>query len=346
MKNKLQPNSTSRILYQYIRYLKEAKGRKDGTIKKAEQALNKWFLEAKGYSTNKPLHSDMIIIFKEHLRKPKPDGSTLAPGTRADILLQIREFFQWLSIQPGYKSKINASVLSYFHPSPEESSYRKHHTSREYPTLHQVKIIVNSIELNSPLDARDQALIAFLLISGIRVDAAASLNIGSLNRRNMSIEQDPRMGARTKFSKFIKTYLINFDNELLQIFLNWHESLLNKGFGNKDPLFPKAQTKQEGLSFVPSTELSREFMSASQIRKIVKQHCYSANMAYFNPHSFRHACVSLAFERARDAQDIKAISINIGHESAVHVIDTYGQLPDKMISKIIHNLGENDGKDL
>jgi len=336
---KKQPNKKAKVLHDYFRYLTQAKGRKPGSVRKAENAIHCWIKENGKYDFHDRLNSDMIITFKTKMRDMHRKPKKLSPGSVMDILLQLKQFFQWLSLQPGYKSKINSSDLQYFQPSPEEISYRAHHRAKDYPTLQQVKLLAKSILINSPVDMRDRALVALLLISGIRIDAAASLTIGSFNRKKMYIDQDPKDGVRTKFTKYIKTYLINFDDELFDTVAQWFDYLLKDGSGNRDPLFPKAKVEQDGLAFVKSTELCREFISASQMRRTIKQRCLSAGLPYFNPHSFRHACVALAFESATNAQEIKAISQNLGHETAVHVINTYGQLPEKTIETIIRSLG-------
>lgn len=338
-KNRNKEQGRAKVTRSFLRFLTEAKGRKPGSIRKAEYALVRWNKANPKHNFDERLSIDAILNFKAKLRDRSPGGKALSPGTVMDILIQMRQFFEWLSLQPGYKSKINATDLQYFQPSPDETSYRKYHKSNDYPTLTQVKMLVDSVPNYLPVDMRDRALIAFLLLSGIRIDAAASLTIGCFNRSKMKITQDPRDGVRTKFSKCIVTFLIDFDEDLFDVVAHWYDYLTLRGYGNRDPLFPKAKTEQDGLAFVVSTDLTKEFISASQMRRVIKQRCLAADMPYFKPHSFRHACTALAIERASDAQEIKALSINLGHESAVHVIDTYGQLPEKKMEMIIRNLG-------
>lgn len=330
----------SKYQYRYIRYLREAKGRKEGTIKKAEDALRRWFAFTKNKTIKAKLSNVKITDFKQELRKVRPNGRRLSPGSIFDVLLQVKSFFEWLSQQPGFKSLINASDLAYFSPNREEMEYRKYHNRKKYPTLQQVKLLIKSIPPDAIISRRDRSFIAFLLLSGIRADAAVSLTLGNFDRELMMVDQNPRDGVRTKFSKRIKTVLMPFDEELYQIVGNWYDELIELGFGFDDPLFPKAKTAVEGISFVPSGELSRGYISASQMRKVISEHCQTADLPNFSPHSFRHACVKLAMDLAKDGRSIKAISKNLGHNSAIHIIDTYGQMTDMDLMQIIKSLGE------
>jgi len=325
--------------YLYIRYLREAKGRKEGTIRKAEDAIRRWFAYTKNKTIKVKLSDAKIVDFKQDLRKIKPNGRKLSPGTVFDILLQTKSFFEWLAQQQGFKSLISPAVLAYFTPNREEAAYRKCRPPKRYPTLPQVKLLVNSINPDTIIRRRDRAIIAFLLLSGGRIDAVVSLTLGNFDCEKMSVDQDPFSGVRTKFSKRIITVLFIFDDELYCLVREWYDELISLGFGYDDPLFPKAKAEVDGIAFVPSGELSRGFVSASQIRKLIAIHCKAASLPVFNPHSFRHACAKLAMDLARDGREIKAISNNLGHNTAVHIIDTYGQICEMELTQIIQSLG-------
>ncbi len=326
----------AKLQYQYTRYLREAKGRKEGTVKKAEDALRRWFYFTKQKTLKTKLTDAKIFDFKQMLRAVQPNGRRLSPGTIFDVLLQVKCFFDWLGQQPGYKSMISKSVLAYFAPNRDEVEYRKYRNRKIFPTLPQVKILVRSISCDSILGRRDRAFIAIMLLTGIRIDALVSLKLDSFDREFMVVDQNPQDGVRTKFSKRFKTVIIPFDDHLYDVVGKWYDELMELGFGYNDPLFPKAKMEVDGISFISSGELSRGFISASQMRKLIAEHCQRAGLPRFNPHSFRHACVKLAMDLAKDGKTIKAISTNLGHNSAVHVIDTYGQMTDLDIMQTIN----------
>jgi integrase len=323
-----------------MKYQTEAQGRKSGTIKKAENALKHWddFTNNKAYK--KTLLPDTICSFKDNLRAPDKDGHERSPGTVSDILLQLKPFFHWLSEQPGYKSVIQKSNLQYFNPNQDEKNYRYYREVREYPTQQQVMQLYRSVNPVSLPDQRDKALIAFMYLSGLRIDTIASLTIGSFDSRSLRVDQNPNKGIRTKFSKHTVSYVFEFDDDLTKTIRDWHALLKEKGFGNSDPLFPKAAMEKEGLSYTNSTDICKEPITSSRLRKIIKERFKEANLPYFNPHSFRHAAVGNAIANADNAEEIKAISQNMGHESVIHIFNTYGKLPEKTLQNCIKNIGK------
>ena len=143
------------------------------------------------------------------------------------------------------------------------------------------------------------------------------------------INQDPKLGVQTKFSKTIRSYLFRFDETMVKYFLEWYEHLrTDKVFGNTDPIFPrnKIENAENSLSFV-SNEIDDKFwQSATSIRDIFKQRFEHAGIEYFSPHTFRHLAVKLALQKCRNGHEIKAVSQNFGHEYVNTVMMTYGTL--------------------
>jgi len=332
----------NKVIYTYCTYIREGLRKKEASVKKFEHAINLWNKFTKGKDFRKCTNQKYYLEFKDEIRSnTRSLFNEFSQGHRWQILNNLQGFFKWLSQRPGYKNSTKMSDLVYLSPSKEESDYRNYHEVKNYPTLQQVIKLCDSIKINNDIDLRDRALIAFLFISAIRVDAVASLLICSYKQKSGFIDQNPRHGVRVKFSKQIKTYLFPLSSKLKLYFDEYYNQLINKGFGNDKPLFPKSEIKMDGLSFCKRDTLSQDFMSSSTIREIIKDRCDEAQMERFNPHSFRHGCIALAFENAKDAQEIKAISQNVGHASIQHVMTTYGQLPDKTLELCIKNIGDS-----
>jgi len=341
---KNRQNRFSTIQYKYVQFLREANHRSEGTICKVETALQKWVEYNPSYSVkDDKVDHDLIVDFKNELRSGK--GKGLSKSYKRDILIQLKQFFEWLSQQNGYKSKIVKTDILYFKPSKEDNTIRRHRRSKGYPTIEQVRCIIKSIPSNGVLNLRDCAFISLLFCTGMRITSAVSLTLEMFDKSNQCFYQDPGIGAKTKYSKCIVTPIFMFDQEMLDIILKWYGYLNSIGFGHKDPLFPKAEVKQEGIVFVHSEQLTRESISTSQMSKIVKQRCKKAIDCEFSPHKFRHACTYYAMEKATTALDIKAISQSLGHESIELVLNTYGTLSEKELIETINSLGRgNDAK--
>ncbi len=335
-------NDNHKMIYSYCTYIREGLRKKDASVKKFEHAINLWNKFTKNKDFKKCTNQKYYLEFKEEIRNnTRSIFNQFSPGTVWQILNNLQNFFKWLSQRPGYRKSTKMSDLAYLNPSKDEANYRNYHEVKNYPTLQQVIMLCDSIEIKNDIDLRDRALIAFLFISAIRVDAVASLIICSYKQKPGFIDQNPKQGVRVKFSKQIKTFLFPFNTRLMGYFNDYYTKLIKKGFGNDKPLFPKSEIKMDGLSFCKPDTLSQNFMSSSRIREIIKSRCDEAQIEHFNPHSFRHGCIALAFENAKDAQEVKAISQNVGHASIKHVMTTYGQLPDKTLEQCIKNLGDN-----
>ncbi len=196
----------------------------------------------------------------------------------------------------------------------------------EFPLLNQVEHLCESIDGMGLIGKRDRAIIAYLFITGSRVDAAASMLIGCLDPVRCLVDQNPKKGVWTKNSKHILTVLFPFSNYLTDIVLDWHKLVLSMYYGVIDPLFPAVESAMEDLAFVESDQLSHRALSASGMRDIIKKRCLEAGMQYFHPHAFRHGHVYEARLRSKNEQDNEAISKNLGHESTGLIRTTYAQL--------------------
>lgn len=331
-------NQNAHMVHRYLRFEREGHGRSELTIRKLEYALSVWSDKMPNHDFKSKLTQEKIIEFKDKLRA----SETISVGTRCGILRHNYAFFEWLSQQTGYRSKVKPMDLKYFLPNRNERSQRNCNGPVDFPLLSQILQICESIAGEGLLDQRDQAIIAFLFITGARVDAVASLPIGCIDIVRGIIDQNPRKGVRTKNSKHIRTVIFPFSAYLTKIVREWHKKLLLKGYGANDPFFPSAAPEKEGLAYVESVDLSHEALTASGIRRIIKRRCQEAGLPYFHPHALRHGCVYEARLRGKNVQDTQAISQNIGHESMNLIIDTYAQIPESILSQCIKNLEKEE----
>lgn len=341
-KIKKASNQNQKLTFDYCLYLKNALGRKNATIKKFEYAISLWLKFTKNKDFKLCANQKIYLDFKEALREGSINGKDISPGSISQILYNLKNFMTWLSQKQGYKSVVKISDIEYLNPSQEEKHYKEWANNVDYPTKEQVEFLCKSIKIENDIDLRDRALIAFMLLSAIRIDALVSLKILSYRQKDKMIDQNPKDKIRVKFSKRITTYLFKFDDTLFKYFDDYYSFLINKGHSKKSALFPKAKINMNGSSFCKSTSLSEEHLSASRVREIIRERCKEANLQYFIPHSFRHAAIAQAFENCSDAQEIKAISQNVGHSSITHVMNIYGQLPEKTLKNCIDNISHNE----
>jgi integrase len=94
------------------------------------------------------------------------------------------------------------------------------------------------------------------------------------------------------------------------------------------------EKKNHDLCFVAERVESVYWKSTNSIREIVKKRASQAGLEYFHPHSFRHTAIYLAMKRCRNAEEIKAVSQNFGHENVGTTLMTYGKLDDLIANSV------------
>jgi integrase len=110
--------------------------------------------------------------------------------------------------QPGYKSRINPNDINYIRPNNIEDKQASNIKVKNHPNLVYFIKICKSINGTSEIDVNDKALIPFLFLTPIRVDAAISLSLGCINMEDLMVYQDPIKKVRTKFSENIVSMVL------------------------------------------------------------------------------------------------------------------------------------------
>lgn len=291
---------------------------------------------------------DRALEYKETLRKKRHNGKTISQNSIRTYLIHLKSFFEWLGTQPGYK-KITPDSLEYLKVSKKESRLAAQRTIRKYPLMEYISKLVLSIDVESEVDQRDQALISFCFLTGMRDSALTSLPLGNIDEKKLYVFQNPHNGVKTKFSKIIYSKIFRFDEELLSIVIDWINTLKSKGYSIHDPLFPRSKSVQisEGYSFKEATEVEPRFWTTSNsIRNIFKQRAEKANLQYFPPHTFRHAAIYYALKFACNGEEIKAISQNFGHEDISTTLSTYAQYSPDHLFEVLDKMEFNENEDI
>jgi len=336
-----KPNLKNELVKRkFFRWLKEANGNCDSTVNNIENTIL-LYEEFTGNADFKTFSPDKATEFKKWLKKRVFRGKSISLVTYHSYLRSLRKFFRWLSWQPGYKSKISPDMVDYLSISEKEERIATLCNPRNFPPLDYVVKLADSIKINSEIDLRDRALIAFTLSSGMRDKAIATLPLGCLDEENLKIDQNPKKGVETKFSKHIPSILFNFNDHLLAYIIEWVKHLKSKGFGSQDPLFPRSKTEQgeNNLSFEEAKEVEPVYWQGTgRIREIFKRRSSEAGLPYFPPHTFRHLAVDLALRHCKTGDQIKAISQNFGHEHIATTLSAYANYDPQRLSEILKNI--------
>ena len=338
---KHNPNN-ERIKREYLTFLKEAKRKSEPTVDAAAKALNR-FEEYTKFRDFKAFHQRQAIAFKNHLAEQKAlkSGENLSKATLNSTLNHLKRFFQWLALQPGYKSCIQYLDAEYFNLSANDTRIATAKRNQRFPTLEQIKHVINTMPVTTDIEKRNRALIAFTLLTGARDSAIASSKLKHVHMTAGRIDQDARE-VETKFGKTFTTYFFPVGEEIFKIVSEWVSYLRDdKLWGNDDPLFPATQIGIGANRQFEALGLSRKnWSNASPIRTIFKEAFTLAGLPYYNPHSFRNTLVKLGEEVCKTPEAFKAWSQNLGHEKVLTTFLSYGVVADQRQGEIIRGLAK------
>ena len=329
-----------RVKRKYLVFLKEAKRQNESSLDAVAMALSR-FENYNKYRNFKAFHFEQAVGFKKYLagQENKQTGKKLSKATLNSILRHLKGFFQWLAMQSGYKSRINYTDTEYFNLSEKDTRIATARRSKPVPTVEQINHVIESMPVNTDIERRNRALIAFTLLTGIRDSAIASLKLKHVNLLDNSVFQDARE-VKTKFSKTFTSYFFPVGDDIQEIVVDWVNYLKTELlYGNDDPLFPKTNVIQgKNRTFEPSGFNREHWQTASPIREIFKKAFTDSNLPYFNPHSFRHTLVRVGEKLCQSPEDFKAWSQNLGHEGVLTTFYSYGEVQPQRQAEIIQQL--------
>jgi integrase len=192
-----------------------------------------------------------------------------------------------------------------------------------YPSMQMTRHAFSYMPERTEIDRRNKALFAFLMLTGARDGAIASLRLKHINMIDGCVYQDAR-DVKTKNSKTITTYFLPVDPDYLACFTAWITHLKeNALFGPDDPLFPPPKNENVDGEF-KTVGLRRDiYKNANAIRAVIKEAFKRADLPPFTPHAFRKTLVKWADTAYPTREAFKAFSQNIGHSNVVTTISAY-----------------------
>jgi integrase len=321
--------NNERIKRKYFIYLRQAKQQSVQAVDGAASALARFENQTK-HRDFKMFHSDLAIAFKKHLAEQvsKKSGEKLSKATMYATLTSLKSFFQWLSRETGYKSRIHYSDAEFFNMSSKDARVATTRRVKAFPTLEQVKRVITMMPADTAIERRNRALIAFTLLTGARVGAIASMKLIHIDLAGNNVYQDART-MNTKFSKSFFTFFFPVGDKIRQIVVEWVTYLKKELYwGNDDPLFPAPRMAHNAACQYEAVGLEREHWSTtSPIRKIFRDAFASAGFQYYNPHCFRDTLTQHGIVTCqKDAEALKAWSQNLGHDGVLTTLLNYGQV--------------------
>lgn len=336
-----KPNpKNERIKRRYMQYLRSARRLSEASIDKALAAVDRYEDSIKRQDFAK-FHIEKAMAFKSKLDAEinPATGRPLSKGTTGTLLKAVRAFHIWLADQEGYRSRIRYSDADYFNASNYDRKLAKAADTRPSPSLDQVHRVLARMPTVTSIDRRNRAIVAFLILTGVRDGAAIGLKLRHVDLDGRTVRQDPRE-IGTKFAKAMTTTFFPVGGEAEAIVAHYIEHLRREELWSPDdPLFPKTRVERSNSGGFRAMGLDRAHWStANALRDIVKNAFEEAGMPPYGPHSFRKTLARLGEERCRTPEEMKAWSQNLGHEDVLTTFRSYGQVHDERQREIMSAL--------
>src|SRR5215207_3551278 len=231
-----------RIKRRYFDHLRHARGLSEASIDPVAQALTLFetYTKARDF---KRFHIEQAKGFKRELatRVSERTGKPLSKATVHSTLMALKAFFQWLSREPGYRGRLNFADAEYFNLTVGEVRVATARRGERVPSIEQILHVLRTMPVESAVERRDRALIAFTLLTGARDRAIASMRLKHMDVEKGCVLQDAR-DVRTKFSKTFPTTFFPVGDAVRAIVADWAEYLVSELlWGPEDPLFPKTR---------------------------------------------------------------------------------------------------------
>lgn len=331
-----------RIKRDYFTFLREAKRQSEASVDAVAKAIARFEADT-GCRDFRTFRTEQAVAFKRRLaeRESQATGGKLSKATLYATLAHLKRFFQWLAMQPGYRSHLTYSEADYFNLSDKESRVATARRERPAPTMEQIAHTIRVMPAGTDIERRDRALMAFAILTGARDSALASMRLKHVDLAAGSVHQDAR-DVKTKNSKTFTTTFFPVGEEIRAIAVEWVRLLRQERLrGNDDPLFPATRTELGASKQFEAAGLDRVgWSTASPIREIFRAAFTAAGLPYFNPHSFRRTLAQLGETLCHTPEEFKAWSQNLGHDGVLTTFYSYGSVSPRRQGELIKALGQ------
>jgi len=334
-------SENERVKRDYTSFLEMANGKQAATIDAALRAIERFEI-----STNrKPFrkfHIEQARSFRARLgEEVGSNGKPLSAATITSTLKHLRNFFLWLSREPGFRSALNANDANYFTPSEQDMRIAGARREKPVATLEQIKHVLALMPAATAIEQRNRALIAFAILTGARDGALASFRLKHVDMAAQTVSQDGRE-VKTKRRKTFRSTFFPVGPEPVAIAAEYLSMLTGElGFGPDDPLFPSTQMgRGEDRGFIPIGLSRSPWSGTGRIREIFRAAFEKAGLPYPNPHSLRMTLALHADTLNLTREEEKAYSQNFGHEHVRTTRESYGTLPAHRQAEIMRALSE------
>jgi integrase/recombinase XerD len=331
-----------RVKRDYLIWLKEAKQRSAATVEQVRHSIDRFetYNRFKDFST---FNREQAIGFKRALLSTKGHRSKqpLSITTVHHTLQSVKDFLAWLHGRPGFARSVTAHDIAYLNLTKGEERQARTATPKPFPSIDEYRAAIFAMPSGNEVERRNQAIMALLLLLGIRDAALVGLKMQDVDLDQRYVFQNPRH-ADTKFRKAIDSFFLPVGEDIVAIFSEWITFLRSeRDFSPDDPVFPKtAVGPGEDRSFT-AQGLSREhWADAAPVRQCFRDAFARIILPFTKPHSVRDTLVQLAYRWRFNAEQMKALSQNLGHDKPLTTFNSYGPLTRERQGEVIRHMAQ------
>lgn len=250
----------------------------------------------------------------------------------------LKSFLEWLIDRPGYQH-LDRSLPGYL-ALPRRFGARAFAESKRYaPSVSEAVRMIEKMPSGTLKQRRDRAMVAMAFLAALRADTITSLRIGHLLRHEKIVVQDSR-SSRTKNGKSLRIRFFPLPEIFAAVVCSWKEELLSLGFSANDALFPDEhflvrRRSADGAKTVPAMATTHAVSSAFEAA--------SRSLGeWVTPHAAKHCIGNLGMEICRTPEEMKAWSMNMGHEDLAVTLRYYQGLPEERVVEIFEDFDQSD----
>lgn len=265
--------------------------RSQRTLEWYELQLKPWFawLVANATRAEDWLDPDFLEMFLEEEAERDVLDSTVYARYKA-----IRSFLNWLKRRRVITGDLPTELIEA--PSAKQRRPR-------VAEIMDVDTVIRQAWRNAShwLDYRDVLLVQTMRSTGLRVEEVIDLRTWHVDVRDGFVYVDAGKGDKDR--------IVPFDEAFKRAFTAY---MFNRPPSRNEWLFLAADGHRRPLGQ----------MTTNAVRQVIRRRCKVAGVAYFNPHSIRHA---FAIDRLNNGMQLSAVSAAMGHTSPAFTARVYAR---------------------
>jgi site-specific recombinase XerD len=319
--NAMKEKKTSLQKYanQFLEYLEIERNRSRLTLRNYDHYLKRFAEYAQEHDVTDPsdIDAELIRSYRLYLNRLEEKGKPLKIITQTYHLIALRSFFKYLArrdVKTLAAEKIELPKI----PSRQVSFLELQDVERLLDATREEKHDLTRL--------RDQAILATLFSTGLRISELTALKQDSVNLKKGEFT------VRGKGDKLRLVFLSDDATDALKKYLDKRED-------NSRAMFIRHDAKESVEKQIESQDKQMPGLTARTVQRIIKKYAKLAGITKkISPHTLRH---SFATDLLANGADIRAVQDLLGHAS-ISTTQIYTHITNKRLKDIHHAFHKKD----